>query len=644
MKNKKRTILCLLLTALMLILLTACGKEKKAEDSNLFDLGDNKVLYKSACIMEDFEGNDAVVLTLDFTNNGKDSTSYLWSVSETLIQNGKDLEVATIFIDDTFSTIIENQFEEVAPGDTLEVKTAYLLDDTKGKIEVTLEDFLGTKSGKFTIDPATLSREEVEKIEGDPDESGVALPAATGDELLDWWNGAWYGWWIMNGCSGAYESMEGAWTDLCGVIDIGEDYMGTITLWDEDYSQEDPMVTAAVSLNKAGTGDYGTVYSEGGWFTDVQLEHADWIVDPGLVDHENMIWIDGYYENGDDEYHYDIYLRPWGTYWDDVDEDDRPYFYNDWYLPMIEAKKAMPGSIGADGTAEGGNIDTHTDDGDAKAADDGGSAGAIASNAGGNAPGGTGLMSDEEVQKGYVWMNEVAKDIFNTTYEELCDHFGVEGEFVKEEYSDHMKANYRYYKWISRENSNNFIYVNFKEKEDGGYRISGYNTSGFSSKEAIAKYLDIVKAEAAEADKAASANAVMKDFSADIEQFAKKDVVVKITTKIPETGWSYDESKRALVENDDPTAFGAGAMRFEVKGSVDDFDYYKDSFENYNDIEDRVIGGITFHGRTYKYIGYQWIQYVAQIDDTRALSIGLTKMECVPGTMPDIILNNMQIK
>ena len=32
-------------------------------------------------------------------------------------------------------------------------------------------------------------------------------------------------------------------------------------------------------------------------------------------------------------------------------------------------------------------------------------------------------------------MNEVAKDIFNTTYEEIVDYFGVEGEFVKEEYS-----------------------------------------------------------------------------------------------------------------------------------------------------------------------------------------------------------------
>ena len=43
-------------------------------------------------------------------------------------------------------------------------------------------------------------------------------------------------------------------------------------------------------------------------------------------------------------------------------------------------------------------------------------------------------------------------------------------------------------------------------------------------------------------------------------------------------------------------------------------------------------------------IGYDWIEYVAQIDDTRALSIGLIDLECVPGTMPDIILNNMKFQ
>ena len=253
-------------------------------------------------------------------------------------------------------------------------------------------------------------------------------------------------------------------------------------------------------------------------------------------------------------------------------------------------------------------------------------------------------MTEEQVQKGYVWMNEVNNNIFDATYEDIVAYFGVEGQFVKEEYSDHMKANYRYYKWISADDDSHFIYVNFKEESPGIYEVSGYNTSGFSGEEAIAKYLDTVKAEAAEANKAASANAEMKDFSVEIAQFAKDDVKVKIMTKIPVSGWSFDDGKRSLVENDDPTAFGAGAIQFEVRAKVEDFDYYKDSFENYQDIEDRVIGGITFHGRTYKYIGYEWIQYIAQLDDSRALSIGLRNLDCVPGTMPDIILSNMSFR
>lgn len=150
----------------------------------------------------------------------------------------------------------------------------------------------------------------------------------------------------MTGCAGYYEDMEGQWWDICGTIDIGEDYMGTVALWDEDYTESEPMVSAAVSLSESGTGEYGAMMSEGGFFTDIELEHADWIVDPGLVDYPDMIHIQGYYESGEDEYSYDIYLRPWGTYWDDVEEEDLPAFYDDWYLPLIVAGEAMPDSIG----------------------------------------------------------------------------------------------------------------------------------------------------------------------------------------------------------------------------------------------------------------------------------------------------------
>lgn len=614
MKQTKTKLLCLILTALMLLSgLTACGKDKEGKDSNLIKLGDYELLYKGACIMEDSDGNDAIVLTLDFTNNSKENASYLWSVDETVMQNGVELEAASIITDyENLETVVSDQFTDIAPGTTLEVRTAFVLKDTTGEVKATFEEFLGSKKGTITIDPATLSRETVSQTEPE-------TTSTTGDTLLDWWNGEWYGWWKMSGCYGYYESMEGNWWDVCGVIDLDTDYTGTIELWDEDYTRSEPMASAQVSLSEAGTGEHGTVTSEGGWFTNVTLEHADWIVDPGLLDYDDMICISGDYEDGDDEFHYDIYLRPWGLYWKDMEEDAYPYRYNDWYLPLIDAGKSMPDAIG-EGVSEE-NAPTNP------------------TNAA--APGGNGIVTEEQVQKGYVWMNEVNNNIFDATYDDIVAYFGVEGEFVKEEYSDHMKANYRYYKWISKDDDSHFIYVNFCEKTPGVYTVSAYNTSGFSGTEAIEKYLDIVKAEAAEANKAASANAEMKDFSAEIAQFAKDDVKVKIMTKIPVSGWSFDDSGRCLVENDDPTAFGAGAIQFEIRENVEKFDSYKDKFENYKDIEDRVIGGITFRGRTYKYIGYEWIQYIAQLDDNRALSIGLRDMDCVPGTMPDIILNNM---
>ena len=626
MKQTKTKLLCLLIAALMLLSLAACGKET-TKDSNLIKLGDYELLYKGACIMEDSDGNYAIVLTLDFTNNGKENASYLWSIDETVMQNGVELEVANVFTDyDTFETVIEGQFTEIAPGTTLEVKTAYVLKDAAAKVEATFEQLFGKKKGTITIDPATLSRETADDSTGSTD---TTLPAPTGDALLDWWNGAWYGWWTMTGCSGAYESMSGQWWDACAVIDIGSDYTGTVTIWDEDYSRADPMLQVSVTLNSAGVGEHGTVMSESGYFTNLPLEHADWIIDPAInsrfPDVENMICIEGWYEDGDDEFYYEVYLRPWGQLWDDFAADypdDIPYYYDDWYLPLVESGSSMPDVVGGEAVSSN-------------------SADAPAAPTAANVSGGDGIVTEEQVQKGYVWMNEVNNNIFDATYDDIAAYFGVEGQFVKEEYSNHMKANYRYYKWISEDDGSHFIYVNFKENESGVYTVSAYNTSGFSGKEAIAKYLDIVKAEAAEANKAASANAAMKNFSVEVAQFAQDDVKVKIMTKIPVSGWSYDDRKRSLVENDDPTAFGAGAIRFEVRENVEKFDYYKDNFENYQDIEDRVIGGITFHGRTYRNIGYDWIEYVAQLDDNRALSIGLRDLDCVPGTMPDIILNNM---
>ena len=339
MKQTRTKLFCLILAVLMVLSLTACGKGKTSADSNLLKIGDCTILYKGAYITKDDDGNDAIVLTLDYTNNSKSDASYLFGINDSAVQNGIQLEMATIFTDyDAYETLLDDQLTQVAPGATLEVCTAFVLDNTTDPVEVTFAQMIGTKSKKITIDLSTLSRDE--------GSNGNAISAKTGDTLLDWWNGDWYGWWMMTDCTGYYkeEEMDYMVWDICGTIEVGEDYVGTVTLWDEDFTRDNPMVDAAVSLDEAGTGEHGTLYSEGGRFTNIELAHADWIVDPGLLVYDDMIMIDGWYQNGEDGYKYEIYLRPWGNLWDE-DGIIKPYYYSDWYLPLIEAGEAMPDSI-----------------------------------------------------------------------------------------------------------------------------------------------------------------------------------------------------------------------------------------------------------------------------------------------------------
>lgn len=366
---KRKRLFVAILALLMLFSLTACGKgDGETKNSNVLKVGDYELLYKSACIMEDYAGNDAIVLTLDFKNNSKKSAAYIGSIVEFPVQNKKDLEFAVVYVSEESDEMVsDSQMMDVAPGETIEIKTAFVLVDTTSEVEIVFEELYGDKNASLTIDPSTLRRESGQssstpsvggstpsltggsKAEGTGGKAGISgsdTDVFSDWQPRDWWNGEWYGWWMMTGCWGYYEDMDGEWWDVCATIDIGEDGMGTVILWDEDYTKADPMASASVSLSEAGTSQFGTMMSEGGWFTDIALEHADWIVDPGLVDYPNLLHISGYYENGDDEFTYDIYLRPWGTYWDDMVEEDLPYYYYDWYLPLIETYTSMPDSIG----------------------------------------------------------------------------------------------------------------------------------------------------------------------------------------------------------------------------------------------------------------------------------------------------------
>ena len=185
---------------------------------------------------------------------------------------------------------------------------------------------------------------------GTPDtsETGGAADGEGGPipEWLSWWEGDWYGWWIMLDGTGAYEAASDGWWDTCAVIEVYEDLSGYMELWDVDGSRDELLIgAAALEFTEEGAGEHGTMYSVAGQFMDDYPEEAEWVVDPGTLVVDNIITIQGQYEGDEGSYTYKVYLRPWGTLWDDLDEGYYPAGYYDWYLPLLDAGSEMPDSF-----------------------------------------------------------------------------------------------------------------------------------------------------------------------------------------------------------------------------------------------------------------------------------------------------------
>ena len=178
--------------------------------------------------------------------------------------------------------------------------------------------------------------------------SGSAPSATPAISNAEWWEGDWYGWWIISDGDGYYADLIGDYWDAAATIEISGE-SGTLTLWDQDTSKDSPLGIVTFDLTD-GFGDYGAIVSTGGSFNGVDIGYYEWLVDSdgdAAYVFENMICIEGSCLDSDGEYFdYYFFLRPWGTQWEDVQngdtstcpyEDMMPGLYWDWYLPLIES-------------------------------------------------------------------------------------------------------------------------------------------------------------------------------------------------------------------------------------------------------------------------------------------------------------------
>ena len=169
------------------------------------------------------------------------------------------------------------------------------------------------------------------------------------DELtlddIGYWEGDYYGWWLIENVIEGNSSAEGNWWDCCMTLDINADGSGTLVIWDEDYGKNDPIAEVEVSVsNYAGV---TRIVSESGQFMGDPVEHADWLFYSDATSYEDSLGFTATYEDDSTKMDCYFFLRQWGTIWDDVEAKDLPGYYESWYLPLLDdGITAAPDTIG----------------------------------------------------------------------------------------------------------------------------------------------------------------------------------------------------------------------------------------------------------------------------------------------------------
>ncbi len=167
---------------------------------------------------------------------------------------------------------------------------------------------------------------------------------STPDDLA-YYEGDYYGWWYYHDVIVGDPELEGYWWDCCMTLDISSDGTGTMTIWDEDYDKNNPL--AEVSVTVTVNDGVACITSEDGQFMGYTVGYADWMFYSDDTIYDDALGFYTMYADSEVEIECYFFMRPWGTVWDDAAEEDLPYYYYDWYLPLIEdGVTEAPSTIG----------------------------------------------------------------------------------------------------------------------------------------------------------------------------------------------------------------------------------------------------------------------------------------------------------
>ena len=154
--------------------------------------------------------------------------------------------------------------------------------------------------------------------------------------------GNWYGWLKTDSESGLFPD---SWFDCCAKVTAMGDNSFRIVLWDEDGSLQDPLGEITMILLPDGS-----AVSENGYFCYADISKDEWkLLPPDSFSPATLQITDCEHNAMDETFSYSFFMHPWGTVWENSSDSSAdiflPFYYYDWYLPLIEKKAEMPERI-----------------------------------------------------------------------------------------------------------------------------------------------------------------------------------------------------------------------------------------------------------------------------------------------------------
>ncbi|MBR5406900.1 MAG: hypothetical protein IK111_04550 [Lachnospiraceae bacterium] len=167
-----------------------------------------------------------------------------------------------------------------------------------------------------------------DKPEGGSDETGSSetdtgnTGRSESSEDNGYFGGDWYGFIEIDSWDDSWKNMDGERYDIMAEVKMNDDGTGVMTLWDDDMPYNNPIAKVDVSSRAGLDENIGAITTEGGYFLDDEIEHADWIIDPGKSGVSDYMKIDAHYydKGGNLAMDYTIHLKKWGADWDDLGE------------------------------------------------------------------------------------------------------------------------------------------------------------------------------------------------------------------------------------------------------------------------------------------------------------------------------------